>query len=142
MIRTSVCVYSFYLVFTFTTEARVETFLAVITSFTAKISKLSLRYFCVTSHYMLAVVYLVVHHPAHVFEVAIIEKCRAVELHPQTQLLHTDRADLWKHIAAQTHTQNHKTKLDNAPMHTESYAKLMSEKHLRKVTDIFSEKLL
>lgn len=46
--------------------------------------------------------YLVVHHPAHVFEVAVIEECRTVELHPWTQLLHTDGADFWKHIAAQT----------------------------------------
>lgn len=55
-------------------------------------------------HYVFAVVYLVVHHPAHVFEVAIIEKSRTVELHPQTQLLHTDRADFWEHIAAWAHT--------------------------------------
>lgn len=86
--------------------------------------------------YIFAVVYLVVHHPAHVFEVAIIEKCRTVELHPQTQLLHTDGADFWKHIAAQAHTQNQ--------IHCSLKATLkpqMSEK-CSKFTDIFSEKLL
>lgn len=86
--------------------------------------------------YIFAVVYLVVHHPAHVFEVAIIEKCRTVELHPQTQLLHTDGADFWKHIAAQAHTQNQ--------LHCSLRATLkpqMSEK-CSKFTDIFSEKLL
>lgn len=90
--------------------------LAVITGFIAKTTD-SQR--CITpksisvissdhiiTHHMFAVVYLVVHHPAHGFEVAIVEKSRTVELHPQTQLRHTERADLWKHVAAQTHVLN------------------------------------
>ncbi len=32
--------------------------------------------------HMFAVVYLVVQHPAHVFEVAVIEISRTVDLHP------------------------------------------------------------
>lgn len=50
--------------------------------------------------HMLYVCYchLIVHHPAHVFEVAIIEKCRTVKLHPHTQLLHTERAHFWKYV--------------------------------------------
>lgn len=53
-----------------------------------------------------AAVYLVIHHPAHVFEVAIVKKYRTVELHPQTQLLHTDRANFRKHIPAQVQKHN------------------------------------
>lgn len=55
--------------------------------------------------YVLFVVYLVIHHPAHVFEVAIIEKYRTVKLHPQTQPLHTDRANFRKHVPAQVQKQ-------------------------------------
>ena len=43
-------------------------------------------------------VYLIVHHPAYVFEVAVIEECSAVELHPRTQFLCTHGADLWQHV--------------------------------------------
>lgn len=52
---------------------------------------------------MFIVVHLIVHHPAHVFEVAIVEKRRTVKLHPQTQLLHTDGADFGKNITERGH---------------------------------------
>lgn len=52
---------------------------------------------------MVVIVHLIVHQPAHVFEVAIIEKCRTVKLHPHTQLLHTERADFWKHVTKREH---------------------------------------
>lgn len=49
------------------------------------------------------IVHLIVHHPAHVFEVAIIEKCRTVKLHPHTQLLHAESADFWKYVTERVH---------------------------------------
>lgn len=52
---------------------------------------------------MFVIVHLIVHHPAHVFEVAIIEECRTVKLHPHTQLLHTERADFWKYVTERVH---------------------------------------
>lgn len=55
---------------------------------------------------VLAAVHLVIHHPAHVFEVAIIEEYRTVEFHPRTQLLHTDRANFRKHVPARAQKQN------------------------------------
>lgn len=56
--------------------------------------------FCAKSYYVaLVTLYLVIHHPAHVLEVAIVEERRTVELHPQTQFLHTERADFWKYIS-------------------------------------------
>ena len=44
------------------------------------------------------------HHPADVFEVAVVKERSAVELHPRTQLLCTHGADLWQHVAVDTHT--------------------------------------
>lgn len=47
--------------------------------------------------------HLIVHHPAHVFEVAVVEESGAVEFHPQTQFLHADGADLRQNVPAHGH---------------------------------------
>ena len=61
------------------------------------------------------------HHPADVFEVAVVEERSAVELHPRTQLLCTHGADLWQYVAVDTHTHTHTHTCTERETHTHAH---------------------